>query len=261
MKVRSLNQTKMRAWLLALGVMGLQGSMLDAQPKGGGPAPLDPLTPGEIQSARGVADLAPAVTGRIGGHRYVLGSIGFLLPPKPGDPSAPPADGRYAEVLYCVYADNTGLRALVDLTRGAVWATEDVSCDQVPIAPEEIQLARDLALADLAVRDFLGGAADLFQPRRSPDEPSPEYVVEALKVVASESDDRCYGQRCVVLLFSDSAGYRTGLEVLANLTTLTITTTPVEPTELVSTHAHRKMLKAKAGKASHKARAPRKGNG
>jgi hypothetical protein len=235
--------------------MVLQGGLLAAQSG----RPLDPLTPAEIQGARGIANLNPAVAGRIAGRRYILGSIGFLLPPKPGD-SAPPADGRYAEVLYCIYAGNAGFRALVDLTRGTVLSTEEVSCDQVPIAVEEIQTARDLAVADPAVRDFLGGPADLFQPRRSPDDPSPEYQVEALKVVATEAEDRCYGQRCAVLLFSDSQSYRTGLEVLVNLTTLTVTTTPVDPGEWSSTHAHREMLKAKAGKGSRKTKTSGKGS-
>jgi len=245
------------AWLLAWGLTGLSAGMLSAQEA---PAPLDPLTPSEIQSARGIANLAPTVSSRISGRRYILGSIDFLLPPKPDDSSRPLA-GHYAQALYCVYGDNTGFRALVDLTQGTVLSTEELSCDDVPIGPEEVQVARDLAIADRSVRDFLGAAADSYQVRPAPGAASPEYVVEAMKVVATESEDRCFGQRCLLLIFSDSHDYKTGLEVLVNMTNLTVTTTPVESTELVSTHAHRSKLKAKAGKAPYKTKAPGKGNG
>ncbi len=241
------------AWFLALGLIGLPGDLFAQS----GPKPLDPLTPAEIQNARGIASIAPVVTGRIAGRRYILGSVGFLPPPKPAD-SSPPADGRYAEVLYCVYADNTGVRALVDVARGTVWSSEEVSCEQVPIAPEEVQTARDLAVANPDVRNFLGGTADLFQPRRSPDDPMPEFLVEALKVVAPEDGDRCFGQRCVILLFSDAHDYRAGLEVLVNLTSLTVTTTPVAPEEWTSTHSHREKLKA--GKTSKKTKASGRGS-
>ena len=248
-----------RARLLALGLMVLEAGVLAAQSEK--PAPLDPLTPAEVQSARGIAELAPAVNGRIGGRRYVLGAVDFVPPPKAeGSDPAPPADGRYAQVLYCVYAGNAGFRALVDLGRGSIWSTEELSCDEVPIAPEEIQVARDLALADPAVREFLGGSADLFQARPAPGGQAPEHLVEALKVVATEAEDRCFGQRCLLLLFSDPQDYRTGLKILVNMTTRTVTTTRVEPTETVSTHAHREMLKAKAGKAPRQ-KAPGKGKG
>lgn len=260
MKMLVLHRRRTLARLLALGLTGLQAGVLAAQ-SGKGPAPLDPLTPAELQSARGIAELAPAVNGRIGGRRYVLGSVDFVPPPKAETPDpAPPTDGRYAQVLYCVYDQNAGFRALVDIGRGTVWSTEELSCDEVPVAPEEVRAARDLALADRAVREFLGAAADLFQARPAPGGETPEHLVEAMKVVATEEEDRCFGQRCLLLLFSDPVDYRTGLEILVNMTTQTVTTTPVEPMETTSTHAHRAMIKAKAGKAP-RAKAPGKGKG
>jgi hypothetical protein len=170
-------------------------------------------------------------------------------------------EGRYAQALYCVYAENTGFRAMVDLVKGTVLSTEELSCDEVPIATEEVQAARDLAIADSSVREFLGETADAYQVRPAPGEPTPDYLVEAMKVVATEEEDRCFGQRCLLLVFSDPKDYRTGLEVLVNMTDQKVTTTPVEPTELTSTHDHRTKLKAKAGKAPRKTKAPGKGNG
>jgi len=257
MKISKLHCPSAWAWLLVWGLTGLSAGVLTAQER---PAPLDPLTPAEIQSARGIANLAPTVNSRISGRRYILGSIDFLLPPKPDDPSRP-VEGRYAQALYCVYGDNTGFRAMVDLVRGIVLSVEELGCDEVPISREEIQAARDLALADRSVRDFLGAAADSYRVRPAPGEPVPEYVVEGMKVVATESEDRCYGQRCLILIFSDSRDYRTGLEILVNMTNQTVTTTPVEPTELTSTHDHRNKLKAKAGKTPYKTKAPGKGEG
>jgi hypothetical protein len=257
MKIPNLYRRSAWAWLLVWGLTGLSAGVLSAQER---PAPLDPLTPSEIQNARGIANLAPAVNSRISGRRHILGSIDFLLPPKPEDPSQP-VDGRYAQALYCVYAGNTGFRALVDLVRGIVLSTEELSCDEVPIAPEEVLAARDLAVANPAVREFLGVAADSYQTRPAPGVPTPEHLVEAMKVVATEAEDRCFGQRCLLLIFSDPEDYRTGLEILVNMTNQTVTTTPVEPAEFTSTHAHRTQLKAKAGKAPRKTKAPGKGNG
>lgn len=256
MKIPNLYCRSAWAWLLAWGLTGLSAGVLTAQEA---PAPLDPLTPSEIESARSIAGQAPTVSGRISGRRYILGSIDFLLPPKPDDPSRP-VEGRYAQALYCVYAENTGFRAMVDLVRGTVLSTEELSCDDVPISREEIQAARDLAVADRSVREFLGEAVDAYRVRPAPGEPTPEYVVEAMKVVATEAEDRCFGQRCLLLIFSDSHDYRTGLEILVNMTDQTVTTTPVESTEFASTHEHRTKLK-KAGKAPRKTKAPGKGKG
>ena len=257
MKIPNLQCRSVWAWLLAWGLTGLSASGLTAQEA---PAPLDPLTPSEIESARSIASLAPTVSGRISGRRHILGSIDFLLPPKPDDPSQP-LEGRYAQALYCVYAEHTGFRAMVDLVRGTVLSTEELSCDDVPISREEVQAARDLAVADPAVREFLGGSADAYQIRPAPGDPTPEYVVEGMKVVATEEEDRCFGQRCLILIFSDSRDYRTGLEILVNMTDQTVTTTPVDPAEFTSTHDHRTKLKAKAGKAPYKTKAPGKGKG
>lgn len=219
--------------LLAILAPGWAG----AQP----PLPLDPLTEQEQQEAASLAQADPRVTSLLGPGPSVLAAVEFIALQKGeegADPEHPLPIGRSAQVLFARYEGNLGVRALVDLVAHSVTVVESMSGDDVPMNLAELNAAWALARQNPAVRQVLGPEADFYQVLQDPDAPEPTHRVEGMRVVGAQSGDRCFGHRCLALLFQRLDEYLASTEVLVDLTTQTVTVTTDTGGETGASHQH-----------------------
>jgi hypothetical protein len=134
------------------------------------------------------------------------------------DKAAEDADStaRFAVVTHYRYDGDVAIRSVVDLARRAVVRTDSAPHRPTPLASEELDQARRLALENAAVRAALGARAD-------------QVMVEALVLRTSSPRDPIYGHRVVRLLFRVGADYLREPMVLVDLHTSTVTIEPTEP--------------------------------
>jgi hypothetical protein len=118
--------------------------------------------------------------------------------------------GRRALLIYYRYAGDVGIRVFVDLAQQRVTKLEQLPHFPAPLAPEEVQLARELALNDPRLKKDLGLLRD-------------RLTVEPLLTRIPVRKDPRFGHRLVHLLFRVGPRYLTqqGL-VLVDLTTETV---------------------------------------
>ncbi|HEV2853475.1 MAG TPA: hypothetical protein VHC97_11790 [Thermoanaerobaculia bacterium] len=186
------------------------------------PLPLDPLTPEERQAASSIAYADARVSSFLGSGRNRQIYADFISV-KWGSASDQPS-GRYADVLFYRYVDDLGIRALVDLTAGAVLDVAHVNGESVPITTEEVQEAANLALADPRVAQLFGGTVPPFVVATGPatEEDLNTNRIEGLRTVASSTEDPCFQHRCIVLFFRMNNRYVHMDEVVVDLTTQTV---------------------------------------
>jgi hypothetical protein len=221
-----------------LALLALASGWASAQP----PMPLDPLTPEEQQEAATLAQADPRVTSLLGPGRSVLAAVEFITLQKgseeDSDPERPLPIGRFAQVLFARYEGNLGVRALVDLVADSVTVVESISGDDVPMSLAELNAAWALARQDPAVRQVIP-ETDLYQVLQDPNAPEPSHRVEGLRVVGTQSGERCFEHRCLALLFQRLDEYLANIEVLVDLTTQTVTVSTTETGgEAAASHQH-----------------------
>jgi hypothetical protein len=162
------------------------------------------LTPTERDEARAVADsLLVRRGGPLAQRRvYAVGVERFRDKEREeaGD------TGRRALVTHYQYEGDRAILTYVDLQTRRAFLQETIAHLPVPLAPEELAAARDLALADSAVARALA-------PYRE------RLVVEPLVVRTTDPRDPLAGQRVVRLLFRVGADYLRRPIVTVNLST------------------------------------------
>lgn len=224
------------ALLLLLAV--LAPGWAGAQP----PLPLDPLTEQEQQEAASLAQADPRVTSLLGSGRSVLAAVEFITLQKGSeegaDPEQPLPIGRFAQVLFARYEGNLGVRALVDLGANSVTMVESMSGDDVPMSLAELNAAWALARQNPLVRQVIGPEVDFYQVLQDPDAPEPTHRVEGMRVVGTQTEDRCFGNRCLSLLFQRLDEYLASTEVVVDLTNLTVVVTTDTGGEAAGSHQH-----------------------
>ena len=118
--------------------------------------------------------------------------------------------GRFAEVVFFRPDGEFGVRAVVDLSRGAVAEVDRLASQQVPLTQADLTEAWQLASHDVEVRQALGADVERFRvqgvPVRGVVARSP-YSVEALPVEAVAENDPCFRHRCLHLLFRRGDAY------------------------------------------------------
>jgi hypothetical protein len=177
-----------------------------------GPLKFDPLTPEERELATRLAEADPRVKRLRGTGRQLLISV-ELATPKTADENS-----RHAEVLYYRYVGNQGVLALINLQQRAVQETVAVDGNSVPLSNQEVNQALNIALQNRTLINLLGPN---YQQYRIATQNQPEGEpnrVEALRILASSRNDRCYRHRCVSLLFRQGDTFLTGTSVIVDLT-------------------------------------------
>jgi hypothetical protein len=116
----------------------------------------------------------------------------------------PPTDSL-ARVSHYRYEDDAAILSYVNLTRQETTDVQAVEHLPIALSGDEFAIARDMALADPAVRRALGAEVD-------------RVVVEPLLLRAASEDDPIFGQRVVRLLFRLGKDYRSEPNVTVNLT-------------------------------------------
>ena len=183
------------------------------------PLPLDPLTRSERARAEEIARAHGATKEFLGAGRSRIIYVDFISFKR--DPKAVEPSGRFADVLFYRYTDNSGLRLLVDLAAGAVVDTTPVAGRSVPLAAAEVEEAARLALASAEVVRLLGDNAGSFRAATGPAtrEQINDNRIEALRTLGSTPDDPCMRDRCVVLFFRTRNRYIAMNQVVVDLTT------------------------------------------
>lgn len=220
-----------------LALLALAPGWAGAQP----PLPLDPLTPEEEQRAATLAQADPRVTSLLGPGRSILATVDFITLRKgTEDPEQPLAIGRFAQVLFARYEGNVGVRAMVDLVANSVTTVESIGGDDVPMNLAELNAAWALARQNPQVRQVLGPEADLYQVVQDPNAPDPSHRVDGLRLVGTDTTERCFGHRCLSLIFQRLDEYLAETEVLVDLTdqTVTVTTTTQAGGGAEAAHQH-----------------------
>ena len=194
----------MRTYAALLSLLLLGAAMLAIRTLTAGqesPAPADRLTPAERELAARLAWQAVEERGlRVGDRIYVVAAE--PLRSKAAELAGETA--REALVTHYRYAGDLAVLTRVDLLRAEVLGVEMVPHPAVPLAPEEFQEARRLALADARVTGALKG--------------SEEVRVEALVLRAAEPGDPLFSHRVVRLLFRTERGYVRDPVVMVDLT-------------------------------------------
>jgi len=183
-----------------------------------GPLPLDPLMASERAAAEQIARANPTAKEFLTGRARLIYSdfIAVKRDPKVTDPV-----GRFADVLFYRYNDDTGLRLLVDLNAATVVDVTRVNGRSVPLAAGEIEEAARLALASSEVARLLGERAGSFRVATgaATREQINDNRIEALRTLGSTPDDPCTRDRCVVLFFRSQNRYIALNQVVVDLTT------------------------------------------
>src|SRR2546426_7413563 len=130
--------------------------------------PLDPLTEDERRAAERVALADPRVQQLLGAGRRQLISVELfsMKPPREQIEAAAAgraiAMGRFAEVIFFRPDGEFGVRAVVELPRGAVAAVERLESQQVPLTQADLAEAWQLASRDAEGRQALGTDVERF---------------------------------------------------------------------------------------------------
>lgn len=182
------------------------------------PLPLDPLTATERTRAEEIARGYGAAKEFLAAGRSRLIYVDFISVKR--DAKAVDASGRFADVLFYRYTDDTGLRLLVDVAAGAVVDVTRVRGRSVPLAAAEVEEAAQLALARSEVVRLLGESAGSFRAATGPAmrEQINDNRIEALRTLGSTPDDPCTRNRCVVLFFRSRNRYIALNQVVVDLT-------------------------------------------
>lgn len=160
------------------------------------------LTTIEQDQARRLAASAVEQRALVVRRPVVIGRVELLRAKgEDGEPSAE----RHALVTLYRYEGDLGILAAVNLAKQAVVSLDTVPGLPVPLAQEEFDRARTLALADPEVRRSLGGDAD-------------RVVIEPLVLRTSDTSDSLYSRRVVRLLFRIGQDYLSDPIVLVDLT-------------------------------------------
>jgi len=183
------------------------------------PLPLDPLTAAERATAEQLARANGTVRQFLSTGRSRLIYADFISVKR--DAKVPEPEGRFADVLFYRYDDDTGLRLLVDLSAGAVIDVARVGGRSVPLAAAEVEEAARLALASSDVVRLLGERAGSFRVASGPATSGQinDNRIEALRTLGSTPDDPCTRDRCVVLFFRSQNRYIALNQVVVDLTT------------------------------------------
>jgi hypothetical protein len=180
-----------------------------------GPLKFDPLTPEERELAAKLAEGDERVKKLRGPGRQLLVSV-ELSTAKTDNPND--NTSRFAEVLYYRYEGNQGVLALVDLQRRAITLAESINGDAVPLVAAEVNQALAIALQDRTLVNLLGPNYKQYQVSTLDSREGRPNQVEALRVLASSPQDRCYRHRCLSLLFRQGDTFLTGTSVIVDLT-------------------------------------------
>jgi len=168
------------------------------------PAMQEPLTPAERDEARAVADSILRQGGRPLAERRVFAVSVEAFRDKEREEAGDTS--HRALVTHYQYEGDRAILTYVDLRARRAFLQETIAHLPVPLAPEELSAARDLALADSAVARALA-------PYRE------HLVVEPLVVRTTDPGDPIAGQRVVRLLFRVGADYLRRPIVTVNLST------------------------------------------
>jgi hypothetical protein len=189
-------------------------------------APLDPLTPEEIELATRIANQDARVKEALGGGRTQLIQIEFLAL-KSGDyrEAKQPEElkvGRHAAVIFYRYDQDLGIHAIVDLEKNSVDQVTKLEGRVIPLGAAEVAEAFNLALRNERVIQLLGARIKEFRVAGLAGNERPENRVEGLRMVAASPRDPCYKHRCLDLIFHQREGYLAGTEVTVDLTAQTV---------------------------------------
>jgi len=115
--------------------------------------PLDPLTPAERNDAERIARADGRVRDLLGSGRSRLIYVEFLS--VKSESGAPPTV-RHAEVVFYRYDEDTGVRAVVNLTTKAVTDAGRLDSGVVPLSLDEHREALTVAVRNPDVQQILG---------------------------------------------------------------------------------------------------------
>lgn len=182
--------------------------------------PLDPLTSEEIETAKQIAGADQKVKTTLGSGRQRLIQVEFVAMKPTGTYDDPERlqIGRHASVLFYRYEGDQGFHVVVDLRRKAVVSVTKLEGRAVPLAPDEIGEAFELAARNERVRSLLGAGISEYRVADLTKGERPETRVEGLRVIATTPRDPCYRHRCIHLLFHSREGYLAGTTVTVDLT-------------------------------------------
>lgn len=200
---------------------GKQGGPLPKEPPERQVLPLDPLTPAERKLAEQIAREDSKVRELLG-DRSQLVSIALLFLKPEGEhvavPTKPVVIDRHAEVLFR-REDETGVRAVVNLSKRSLVTAERMTSMELPLTPEDISQAARLALADAELHSALGeelksyaAAADSPGTRRQ------QFAITGLRLFSKGEDDPCSRHRCVQLMFRRGRDYLADTTVWVDIT-------------------------------------------
>jgi Cu2+-containing amine oxidase len=195
------------------------------------PQPLDPLTAEEKKVGEQVALEDSRVRELLGTGRRKLVSVSLftLKPPsaerQPDTGKRPAWLGRFAEVLFFRYEDESGVRAVVDLDHRKVTEAGRVESRDVPLDDTDVAEALDLALRDSEATKALGKDASRFrgQAKTAAGVSAGAYVVQGQRILGAEKSDPCWSHRCLRLLFRKGDVYLSEPIVLVDLTAQKVT--------------------------------------
>lgn len=187
-------------WLITLCtglLVGLPTAQAQNEPS---PVQASLFAPAEIEVAQQVAERELARLGLRTATPMFLVEMELL---QPKDEGGERSARRVARVVHYRY-DNLAIIIFVDLASRQVEKVEQIANLPVPLAPEELAVAKELSLADPEVRRLLGNQAS-------------RATVEALVAHITQRTDRLFGHRVVELLFRVDQGYL-ARQVLVDLT-------------------------------------------
>ena len=176
------------------------------------PLPLDPLTAEDRRLAEEIAGADAKVHGLFAGATYRFVSI-ELLPLKPdqeskGAPTQPLTLDRHAAMLYRRAGDESGLRVVVNLTKRSIVSSSEVTSAEVPLTPEDINEAAQLALTNKELRSALSSDAEGYAAAsKSPGTHTDRFAITGLRLFSSDEKDPCKTHRCVRLMFRRDRDY------------------------------------------------------
>jgi hypothetical protein len=178
----------------------------------------DILTAAEVALAAQVAEESPEVAVYLASLQPVYRVRVELLRLKEDEAR------RFALVTHYRYEGDLTIQSAVDLEALTVFEVTATPALPAPLAAEELDRARQLALAHPEVRAGLG-------PHLPPLESgAPGYAIQSLALHSTDPEDPIHGHRVLGVLFETPDGYIVGLDVLVDLSTGAVS---VEPREVM----------------------------
>lgn len=188
------------------------------------PLALDPLTSADRALAERIATEDSRVRELLGTGPHHLISIDllFLKPEKEESPAPVHAVeiDRNAEVIFRRGEDESGVRAIVNLTKRTVTFVSRIESRQIPLTQEDIVEAARLAVENEELRHELGTEQEGFTAAaKSSRGATGRYAVTGLRLFTQDEDDPCYKHRCVRVMFRRDLDYLVQPIVMVDLTT------------------------------------------